>query len=140
MHSEECYLEHANLTVRSLDEAVRFITTAFPHFRVRGRGISMGTPWLHVGTDEVYVAFFEAPDSQPEGASDEGLGFNHVGFVVSDADAVAAALRDSGFKEGFVAEPHPHRKRVYYHDGDGNEWEFVQYLSDDPSKRNDYSS
>lgn len=140
MHSEPCYLEHANLTVRSLDEAVRFITTAFPHFRVRGRGVSMGTPWLHVGTDDVYVAFFEASDSAPAAASEDGLGFNHIGFVVKDADAVANALREAGYQEGFVAEPHPHRKRIYFHDADNNEWEFVQYLSDEPTERNDYSS
>jgi len=35
--------------------------------------------------------------------------------------------------------PHPHRKRVYFLDNDGGEWEFVQYLSDEPGQRNDYA-
>jgi len=33
---------------------------------------------------------------------------------------------------------HPHRKRVYFHDADGNDWEFVQYFTADVAKRNDY--
>jgi hypothetical protein len=27
---------------------------------------------------------------------------------------------------------------VYFYDADGNDWEFVQYTSDDPAERNDY--
>jgi hypothetical protein len=27
---------------------------------------------------------------------------------------------------------------VYFYDPEGNDWEFVQYLSDDPADRNDY--
>lgn len=33
---------------------------------------------------------------------------------------------------------HPHRKRVYFYDADGNDWEFVQYFTADIAKRNDY--
>ena len=32
----------------------------------------------------------------------------------------------------------PYRKRVYFTDPEGNDWEFVQYSSDDPAERNDY--
>jgi len=38
-----------------------------------------------------------------------------------------------------VPEPHPYRKRVYFSDRTGFEWEFVQYFSDEPKERNDYS-
>jgi hypothetical protein len=38
-----------------------------------------------------------------------------------------------------VAAEHPARKRVYFHDPEGNDWEFVQYFTTDPSERNDYS-
>ena len=44
-------LEHANINVRSIDETIRFLTAAFPEFRVRGRGEVEGRPWVHVGTD-----------------------------------------------------------------------------------------
>ena len=33
---------------------------------------------------------------------------------------------------------HPFRKRVYFNDAEGNDWEFVEYLSQDPLERNDY--
>src|SRR5215472_11271233 len=49
-------LEHANLTVRDVEEAIRFLQTAFPEFRVRGEGKSQdGSRWVHIGTDEMVV-------------------------------------------------------------------------------------
>jgi hypothetical protein len=38
-----------------------------------------------------------------------------------------------------VPNAHPWRKRMYFIDADGNDWEFVEYLSADPARRNDYS-
>ena len=134
------YLEHANLTVGNLEEAVRFITTAVPEFCVRHRGVTDGKEWVHVGSDDTYLAFSQASERQQDVAPYEGIGFNHAGIVVQDADAVAAALREAGYREGLQAEPHPHRKRVYFHDADGNEWEFVEYLTEDAALRNDYST
>ena len=139
MTDQIVYLEHANLTVRDLDEAVRFLTTAFPHFRVRGRGANpQGRKWLHIGTDETYFAFNEA---RVEGEADNDYGkpgINHLGLVVEDATQVETALKNVGYEESFQADPHPHRKRVYFFDADGNEWEFVEYYSNDPAERNDY--
>jgi hypothetical protein len=60
-------LEHANINVGDIDEAIRFITTAFPEFRVRGRGEVEGRPWMHVGTDTSYLALNEF---QSEGKRD----------------------------------------------------------------------
>ena len=42
-------------------------------------------------------------------------------------------------RDSTVPNAHPHRKRVYFNDREGNDWEFVQYLSDDPADRNDYT-
>ncbi len=54
-------LEHANLCVRDMEVMMRFLQTAFPEFRVRGEGISNdGTGWVHVGTDETYIALGQA--------------------------------------------------------------------------------
>ena len=87
-------LDHANLTVRDLGEAVRFLRAAFPDFRVRGGGPDWtGSRWVHVGNDV----------------------------------------------DSTVPNAHPHRKRVYFHDAEGNDWEFVEYLSRDPAERNDYA-
>ena len=54
-------LEHANLCVRDTEAMIHFLQTAFPEFRVRGEGISNdGTRWVHVGTDETYIALGQA--------------------------------------------------------------------------------
>ncbi len=134
------YLEHANLTVRDLDQAVAFLQTALPELKVRGRGVGLHGPWLHVGTDQSYLALEEASrdDAGPRSAyADPGL--NHLGFVVSDVEAVRERLRGAGYREGFQAPSHPFRSRVYFYDAEGNEFEFVEYLSDRPEERNDYS-
>ena len=62
-----------------------------------------------------------------------------VGVAVEDADALRERMLAAGYQEGYVPEPHPHRKRVYFIDPDGIEFEFIQYYSDDPAERNDYS-
>lgn len=128
-------LEHANLAVRNIDEAIRFLTTAFPEFRIRGRGDVDGRPWVHVGTAETYLALNEVSrEIDAQGP------LNHLGYVVEDVDALAGRLSAAGYHEGFVAPSHPHRKRRYFHDADDLEWEFVEYLSEDPAERNDYST
>ena len=133
------YLEHANLTVRSLEEAIRFLTTAIPEYSIRHRGTSNGRAWAHIGDEQTYIAVFELPEHvQPREAYQE-LGVNHMGFVVDDADAVAQALKQAGYREGIPVDPHPYRKRVYFHDADDNEWEFVEYFTEEPTLRNDYS-
>ena len=127
-------LEHANLTIPSIDAAVHFLTTAFPEFYIRGDGIANGRRWVHVGTDDTYIALTESNESRTAGGA-----LNHLGYVVEDLDALADRMMAAGYREGFRAPPHPHRKRRYFHDADDIEWEFVEYLSDDPTLRNDYS-
>lgn len=132
-------LEHANLTVGNLDEAIDFLLTAIPEFRVRGRGTDpAGTRWVHVGSDTSYIAINQAQPEEDRPPAAQSRGVNHLGFVVDDAEAVKRRLVAKGYREGYVCEPHPHRKRLYLHDRDDNEWEFVEYLSDDPEERNSY--
>jgi catechol 2,3-dioxygenase-like lactoylglutathione lyase family enzyme len=135
-------LDHANLCVRDVDETIRFLVTAFPEFRIRGEGrTALGARWVHVGTDRVYLALTEASErNAPAWVPYAGRpGTNHLGFEVDDAEAVRARLRAAGYEESTVPNAHPHRRRVYFHDREGNDWEFVHYLSDDPAERNDYA-
>ena len=111
------YLEHANINVRNLDECVRFLTTACPDFEIRHQGISDGVPWAHIGTAETYIALNESPESESTGGP-----MNHLGFVVDDTDALATRMQAAGFREGFISPDHPHRKRRYFLDADGIEW------------------
>ena len=135
-------LDHANLAVRDVAEAIRFLQTAFPDFQVRGEGRTwQGGRWVHLGTPQVYLSLFEASEAPAEAwcpyAGKPGL--NHLGFEVDDAEAVRARLRSAGYEDSTVPNAHPHRRRVYFRDREGNDWEFVQYLSTGPAERNDYA-
>jgi catechol 2,3-dioxygenase-like lactoylglutathione lyase family enzyme len=134
-------LDHANVDVRNLEETIRFLTTAFPEFRIRGEGLSLGGErWVHLGTDDTYLALAEATQPAEPWVPYVGRpGLNHLGFEVDDAEAVRARLAAAGYRDSSVPNAHPYRRRVYFRDLEGNDWEFVQYLSDDPAKRHDYS-
>ncbi len=134
-------LEHANMIVRDIDGMIRFLQTAFPGFRVRGEGSSAnGTRWVHLGTDETYLALNEATaeSKRPWVPYAGEPGVNHLGYEVDDVDTVHSRLAAAGYRESTVPNAHPHRKRVYFYDPEGNDWEFVQYFSTDPAERNDY--
>jgi len=134
-------LDHANLAVRDVDATIRFLQTAFPEFRVRREGeTSNRLRWVHVGTEETYIAINESSVESTEAWVAYGgkPGLNHLGYEVDDAEGVRARLTATGYRDSTVPNEHPHRKRVYFYDAEGNDWEFVQYLSDDPAERNDY--
>ena len=135
-------LEHANIIVRDIEGMLRFLQAAFPDFRTRARGRNKdGTHWVHVGTDETYVALnSSAPGEHPVREPYVGVpGTNHLGYVVADAAVVRTRLASAGYTESTPPNDHPHRVRVYFYDAEGNDWEFVQYFSDDPAERNDYA-
>lgn len=134
-------LEHANLVVRDVEAMIAFLQTAFPDFSVRGSGPNLqGSRWVHVGNDETYLALNEAGHEPAETWVPYGgkPGTNHLGFVVDDAEGLRKRMREAGYCDTTFPNAHPHRTRVYFHDPEGNDWEFVQYLSDDPAERNDY--
>ena len=134
-------LEHANVCVRDVDATIRFLQTAFPDFRIRAGGTSPnGARWAHVGSDEVYLALNEALDAPAEAwvPYSGRPGLTHVGFEVDDADGLQERLRAAGYRDTTVPNSHPARKRVYFNDADGNDWEFVEYLTAEPAMRHDY--
>ena len=136
-------LEHANFAVRDVDATIRFLQTAFPEFRVRCEGKTWRKlRWVHVGTEETYIAINEASAEPAKAWVAYGgkPGLNHLGYEVDDVDSVRARLAAAGYRDSTVPNQHPHRKRVYFYDAEGNDWEFVQYLSDDPAERNDYDT
>jgi catechol 2,3-dioxygenase-like lactoylglutathione lyase family enzyme len=135
-------LEHANLTVRDIDAAIRFLRAAFPEFRIRHDARDPdGTRWVHIGTHETYIALTQsrAEPSQQWTPYAGVPGVNHLAYEVDDVDALRERLRSAGYRDSTVPNNHPYRKRVYFYDADGNDWEFIQYFSNDPAKRNDYS-
>ena len=133
-------LEHANLNVRDVEAMIRFLKTAFPEFRVRGEGVCHSTRWVHVGTDDTYIVLNPTkPDAKTHWVPYQGEpGVNHLAYEVDDAEALRVRLKAAGYRESTPPNSHPHRKRVYFYDPEGNDWEFVQYFSQDPAERNDY--
>ena len=136
-------LDHANITVVSIDRAKSFLRIALPHFQVRGSGTTdhgdWTSSWLHLGTDHLYVSLNEGSRvEKTERKGQDETGINHVGFIVGDVDALLNAYETEGFKCSRTDE-RPARLRLYVTDHDGITWEFIQYLSEDPAARNDYS-
>jgi catechol 2,3-dioxygenase-like lactoylglutathione lyase family enzyme len=134
-------LEHANITVRDIDAAIRFLRTAFPDFRVRFDSGASDERWVHVGSDTSYVAITQATrgleDAWVPYAGRPGL--NHLGFEVDNVEALRARMIGAGYRDSTIGNNHPHRKRVYFLDSDGNDWEFVEYTTGVPEERNDYT-
>jgi catechol 2,3-dioxygenase-like lactoylglutathione lyase family enzyme len=135
-------LEHANLIVRDIDATIRFLQTAFPEFRIRfdGRDPSGGR-WVHIGTDDTYITLTQSTvEPEQRWTPYAGVpGVNHLAYEVDDVEALRARLKSAGYQDSTPPNNHPYRNRVYFYDRDGNDWEFVQYLSDDPTKRHDYT-
>jgi catechol-2,3-dioxygenase len=131
-------LEHANLSVHDIDAMIRFLRAAFPEFRIRRDATEAdGLRWVHLGTDDTYIALNQAKAQR--GTTHKGPPLNHLAYEVDDVERLRSRLGAAGYQENtLVANVHPYRKRLYFYDPEGNEWEFVQYLSDDPAKRNDY--
>ena len=134
-------LEHANLCVRDIDGMIRFLRTAFPEFRIRRDATDDdGTRWMHLGTDDTYIALSQATEqpASPWKPYEGRVGVNHLAFEVDDVEALRERLAAAGYRDSTVPNAHPYRKRVYFYDPEGNDWEFIQYLSDDPAQRHDY--
>jgi hypothetical protein len=95
-------LEHANLTVRDINGMVGFLQTAFPEFRVRGEGKNRdGSRWVHVGTDETYIALNQAKEEpERQWMPYQGQpGVNHLAYVVDDVEALCGRMRSAGYKD-----------------------------------------
>ena len=133
-------LEHANMHVRDIDTMVVFLKTAFPDFKIRQEGRESGPRWMHIGTDDTYIALNEATVNSEEVREPYSgkPGVNHLGYEVDDVNALRKRMLDAGYRDSTYPNNHPHRTRVYFYDPEGNDWEFVQYHSQDVAKRNDY--
>lgn len=133
------YLEHNNITVGNLDATIKFLQTALPEFEIRGSGVHNGRKWVHIGTEESYLALNEAVIRYEEAERYSSIGFNHMGFVVSDVKAVGERLAAAGYQRSYPLTEQKFRIRDYFLDDDANEYEFIEYLSEKPEERNSYA-
>ena len=140
MRTQKIYLEHANITVNDLQEAIKFFQTAFPHFKIRGGGNDT-REWFHLGDDDTYIAINQALKTDLKtGNSYDTMGINHLGFVVQDVEEVTHRLLSKGYKRDYPKQVEQFRIRDYFADADGNQFEFVQYLSEVVEEKNSYSN
>jgi hypothetical protein len=80
-----CGIEHASITAGDMRATVAFITTALPELKIRGQDSSEPCAWLHVGTEEIYIALTRSPSADPRPhVAYRDPGVNHVGIVVDD--------------------------------------------------------
>ncbi len=127
-------LEHANLTVPDIDAAIAFIQIVAPDFQIRHDAVdAAGYRWVHIGNSQHYLALQEPHlDATPEFPRPpyKNYGCNHLGLVVGNVDATAAALLSAGYRPGIETPDETTRKRRYFFDRAGFEWEIIEYLSD----------
>ncbi len=126
MKPQAFYLEHANVTVKDLEQSIDFYRDLLD-FEVRWRGtVSSGNPAAHVGTDRFYLALFEASRTGEVSHDYETPGLNHVGFVVDDLDEKRRRLANLGFETHLEGDYEPGRRLSFY-DPSGLEVELVEY-------------
>ena len=121
-------LEHIHVNVDSIEATETFLQAALPEISRRGAGESAGYGrWAHYGSEDSYIALTEVRGTRIPRE------LRHIGLVVDDIESLISRLQAAGFApaDNSALDSHPHRRRVYYIDGNGLDWEFVQYLSDD---------
>ena len=133
-------LEHANLSVHEPEAMTRFLQAMAPDFRVRGEGLdAQGRPWRHVGNEEFYIALQSVPSDESRTPYGNTPGMNHLGWEVDSVDKLEARMAAAGYGPNLRVDDHPARRRLYFYDPEGNDWEFVEYLTRDAKERHDYT-
>lgn len=137
----KAYIEHINLTVPNISKTLEFLQVAFPEGKVRGEGgREDGRPWIHFGDEVSYLAISQGSNDRDQVVQGyDAVGFNHLAFVVEDVGSLAKRLRATGYEEKpLFEEKIEARHRVYFIDGNGFEFEFVQYFTEEFGRSNEY--
>lgn len=138
------YLEHANISVVDAQKTIEFLLAAIPEWKVRGGGKVedwFGRPieWFHVGDDHSYMAICSGGKGDANHWTSHFTGVKHLGIVVPDVEALIERLNQAGYQLDHRGAEHPFRKNVYYLEDHGMQFEFIEYFSNSPGERNDYS-
>jgi catechol-2,3-dioxygenase len=117
--------EHINLSTRNMKAMQEFYQILFPDWYIRAEGAG----WMHLGNNLFYISLFEEPEApQRTHQPYYSIGFNHIGFVVTDAVAIQQVLNDKQIKYEIVFDAPETKSRIYLFDPDGNELELVDYV------------
>jgi len=123
-------IEHVNFTVPDPNETAKWLCSVFD-WKIRWSGDAIhGGHSVHVGSDTDYLAIYTGPKGTPLAAKHQSYnqigGFNHVGIVVEELDAIEEKVKALGFDTHSHADYEPGR-RFYFHDQNGVEYEIVSY-------------
>ena len=134
------HLEHLNLVVKDIAEALTFYKAAFPHWHIRSRGqaewYGVERKWVHFGDDYQYLTFNDDGSGENRDLSGHQTGLAHFAYVTENLQAVIDRLQAAGFTVAKTGADNRFRRNVYFVDPNGFEVEFVEYLSDLPNQRN----
>ena len=133
-------LEHINLVVNNLDETLQFYQALFPHWKIRvsGEGEWYGKKrnWCHFGDDYSYLSFNDNGEGENRNLRGHTPGLAHFAYETQDLDGLVTRMANAGYKPRIFGQENNWRKNAYFIDPDGNEVEFIEYLSDLPEVRN----
>lgn len=123
-------LEHVNFTVPDPKKTAAWLCDMFD-WKVRWSGDSInGGHTVHVGSETNYLAIYSGEAGkkiEPSANTYSQMGgFNHLGIVVDDLEAIEAKVKAKGFKPHSHADYEPGR-RFYFYDDDGIEYEIIKY-------------
>jgi catechol 2,3-dioxygenase-like lactoylglutathione lyase family enzyme len=122
-------LEHNNITVRDIDCSVAFYEQALG-LRLRWEGQIEGDHGplkaVHIGTEDSYLALFQAEKEGEVPRDYRSPGINHLAFVVENLGDYRARLAQLGVRIHLEADYEP-GERIYFYDPDGVEIELVSY-------------
>ncbi|MDG3085812.1 VOC family protein [Vibrio hannami] len=138
------YIEHANITVIDAEHTIKLLLAAAPDWSIRGEGrmddwFGKAVRWYHVGDEQTYITIQNGGDTNAKGWTEHWSGVKHIGIVVESLDDVITRLSNSGYQLDHMGGNHPHRRSVYYVDKHNLQFEFVEYLSEEPALKNDYN-
>ena len=133
-------LEHINLVVNDLDRTLNFYKAAFPHWRVRVSGkaewYGKKRNWCHFGDDYTYLSFNDDGEGENRNLHGHTPGLAHFAYETQDLDSLIARMEQANYPPRTFSSENSWRKNAYFIDPDGNEVEFIEYLSDLPELRN----
>ena len=138
------YVEHINIQLKKPEQTIHFLLMALPEWAVRGEGKLddwFGKPihWYHIGEQHSYIAISSGGVGKVPDWKGDQSGFKHLGIVVESVDSTVARLKNAGYELDHWGGDHPYRRSVYFLDDNNLEIEFIEYLTDDLARRNDYS-
>ena len=139
MKNQKTYLEHANITTSSIEKSLEFLEIIFPDFYVRHRENDEIKEWLHFGNEYFYIALNERNDKNKIETDYDTNGIKHLGFVVENLEEKGLQLEKLGYKRSYPIVEHKYRRREYFYNHDGIDFELIEYYTNNDEERNDYS-